>query len=338
MKKLSREYVVAVLAVALIFAAVGAVYQFYYKQRLAQYAEDNQMLKSLEDALKGLEERFQKKVPEDLIKAQNGLVQPLAEQVVQRAVFFNTADLLQIDPIPEGKLPRFYYAEQFNKLLNDLRQEALSHTPYCSYPDASTFGAPRPEDLEGRTVSNQEVKQWLTLIKFGCSMVRMLMNAKAVAIYDVQIWPVRPGYDNLLLMRTVGLSFVMRYSDLVAWIDKLRLENRYFDVGGIAVQNRYLRWAVEPPVEVQVLLTQADFNPASATAPTRVAAAPAGLPGPVPGEPLAAMAARGPFPGMTDAQRLAQGGFQRTGRQALPPPTRWEKTRRWLRNHYLWPF
>ena len=338
--KVRREYIIAILIVGLIFAAVGAAYQFFYKARLAQYDANTQALQNLENALTALETQFESKIPEDLIKARKGMVQPLAEQVVQRAAFFNTAELLQIDPIPEGKLLRFYYSDQFNKMLNELRQDAYSRTPYFPYPEMSTFGAARPEELEGRTVTEQEVKDWLSLIKFGAAMMRMLMDAKAVAVYDVQMWPERQDYDNLLKMRTVGLSFVMRYADLVAWLDKLRLENRYFDVNGIAVQNRYLRWAIEPPVEVQMLLTQADYDyNAAAAPPVTQAAAPGGPPLPGPGGVIGAPGLRLPFPPLSDAQRLAQGGFQRRGGgPAMLPPSRWRIVRNWLRNHWLWPF
>ena len=349
--KLRKEHVIAVLAVGLVLAAVGSAYQFYYKQRLAGYAENLQALQKLDDVLKDLEVKFESKDPEGLITYWRNQVQPLAEKVVQRAQFFNTGDALQIDPIPEGKLLRFYYTDEFVKMLNELRQDAVSRTPSCPYPDASTFGAPRPEELEGRTVTEQQVKQWLRLIKFGSAAVRMLMDAKALSIYDVQVWPARS--EDMLWMRTVGLSFVMRYADLVAFIDKLQLENRYFNINAISIQNRYLRWPTEPPVEVQMLLTQADYN---TTAGAQAAPQAPGAPGPTaPLNPLMARFMQGGGPqgpgepgppgsevssqNLTDAQRLAEQGFgRRTGRVPLEEQTRWKKVRNWLRNHWLWPF
>ncbi len=353
--KLRREHVIAVLAVGLVLAAVGSAYQFYYKQRLARYAENLQTRDSLELVLGDLEKTFESKDPDGLITHLRNQVQPLAEKVVQRGQFFNTGDALQIDPIPEGKLLRFYYADEFVKMLNELRQDALSRTPYCSYPDANTFGAPRPEELEGRTVTEQQVKQWLRLIKFGSAAVRVLMDAKALSIYDVQVWPGRAEYDNMLWMRTVGLSFVMRYADLVAFIDKLQLENRYFNINAISIQNRYLRWPTEPPVEVQMLLTQADYNATAGTQAAPQAPQAPGAPGPPgPMNPMMARFMRGGPPGpgepgqpgaeasaqnMTDAQRLADQGFgRRSGRMPIEQQTRWKKVRNWLRNHYLWPF
>jgi hypothetical protein len=329
--KLRREYVIAVLAVLAVAAAIGAVYQFYYKQRLAQYGANLDKLKDLETALKNLETAFENKDPETYIKGLRAQVQPLAEKVVQRAQFFSTSDALQIDPVPEGKLLRFWYAEQFNKLLEDLRKDAVSRTPYIQYPESSTFGAPRPEELEGRNVTNLEVKGWLRLIKLGSYVTRMLMDAKAAAVYDVAIWSPRYDFDNLLVMRTVGLSFLMRYSDLAAFVDKLRLEDRYFNINAISVQNRYMRWPTEPPVEVRLLLTQADFN-AVASTPAPAGAAPAAAPGAPPSMTGA--------PPMTPSDRLAREGFTRPpgSRPQQPPITRWMKIKRFLRNWYLWPF
>lgn len=331
MRRLRREHVVAIAVLAAILLIIGAVYQFYYKQRLDEYNKNNLQMRHLEDALKRMEDTFQGYQPSVLIKETNGQVQPLAEEVVRRAGFFNTGESLQIDPIPEGKMLKFYYADEFNKVLNELRQDALSRNPYCPYPDTSSFGAPRPEQFEGRTVTGDEVRRGLKWLRFGCTIVKMMMDAKAVAIYQVEIWPPRSDYGNMLSMRTVGLSFVMKYSDLVAFLDSLRTSERYFAVNALSIQNRYMRWPIEPPVEVQMLLSEADFKPPPASARPAPAA-------PAPGRPTAAAAPGAPpgvAPALTDTQRLQEQGFNRRG---SPPQTRWDRTKRWLRNHYLWPF
>jgi len=303
------------------------VYQFYYQKRLAEYAANIDKLKDLEKALNDLETTFDNRDPETVIKALRGKVEPLAEKVVQRAQFFNTTDALQIEPVPEGKLLRFWYTEQFNKLFEDLRKDAISRTPYIQYPDTSTFGAPRPEELEGRSVNESDVKRWLRFIKFGSYVVKMLMDAKAVAINDVQLWPLRLDYDKLLVMRTVGLWFVMPYSDWVKFIDKMRLDSRYFTVNSISIQNPYMRWATEPAVEVRMLLTQADFNVAVAT------------PAPAPGT---GVAVAGGVPVGTPTDRLTLAGFPKPAEGARQQPqvqmTRWHKIKNFLRNWYLWPF
>lgn len=324
--KLRREHWIAIAAIAAVLITIGCVYQFYYQKRLAEYAANIVKLKDLEKALNDLETTFENRDPEVVIKAYNGQVEPLAEKVVQRAQFFNTTDALQIEPIPEGKLLRFWYTEQFNKLFEELRKDAASRTPQIPYPDNSTFGAPRPEELEGRAVNPPDVKRWLRQIKFASYIIKMLMDAKAIAINDVQLWTPQLDFDKLLTMRTVGLWFAMPYSDLVKFLDKLRMDTRYFNVNAISIQNPYMRWATEPPVEVRMLLTQADFNAAVASP------APAAAPG---GAPLVGGAPTG-----SPTDRLTQAGFPKPSSRQQPEVqiSRWHKIKNFLRNWYLWPF
>jgi hypothetical protein len=324
--RIRREYVIAILVLIVLLVMVGGVYQFYYKQRLAEYANNVTRLQAFESAMTRLDGAFSGYQPDVIIKRYRELVEPLREEVLRRASYFNTGDALQIDPIPEGKMLRFYYEEQFYKMLNDLRQEAQSRQPYCPYPDTS-LGAPRPEDMARRTPTPLEVERALRKLRFGCTLVRMLMDAKAVAITQVEQWPPRSDYDNLLVMRTSGLAFVMYYKDLVNLVESLRVKGRYFTIDGLSIQNRFMRWPVEPPVEVQMLLTQAEFNPDAMNPPAI----------PQPTETVTVAAAQ---PGMSPAQALSMEGFERTRRSGreIAPPTRWQRTRNWLRNHFLWPF
>jgi hypothetical protein len=64
--------------------------------------------------------------------------------------------------------------------------------------------------------------------------------------------------QEVLEMRTVGFSFLMRAEDLVAFLQALQRENRYFNVNAIRVKNRNLLSdpAYGPPyLEVEMLLT-----------------------------------------------------------------------------------
>ena len=321
--KIRKEHIVAIVVVALLAGGGVAVYQFYYKQELAAYALNLRRLDDLEKTLSRLQATFSGYKPDVLVAANRGGIQPLADEVVQRSTFFNTSDWLQIDPIPQGKMLKFYYEEQFNKTFSDLRQYAMSRTPPCAYPDATTFGAPKPEEFVNRDVTATQVEGALRHIRFACSTIRLLMEAKAVAITQVEIWEPRPGYAGMLSLRTTGLSFVMYLKDLTAFLESLRTHERYFCVNTISIQNRYMRWPVEPPVEVKMLLTQAEFIP--------------GAPGP--GAPQLSNAGGAPQAGqaggMSPAKALEQANISRKPGQA--PDTMWQKTKLWLQNHFLWP-
>ncbi|HOV74447.1 MAG TPA: hypothetical protein P5318_18865 [Candidatus Hydrogenedentes bacterium] len=318
---LRREHIIGIAVFVLLLACVGGGYQFYYKKQLAIYEEYLGQLETLEKTLKHLEDTFSGYQPKVLIEAVKGDIQPMADEVMRRAAFFNVGDWMEIDPIPEGKMLRFYYEEQYGKALNALRQYAQSKSPPCPIPDDISFGAQKPEDFAGKSITKADVERNLRIIRFGSMVVRMLIDAKAVIVNKVEIHPGRQGLEKLLNLRTVGLSYVMNLKDLVIFIDALRMKDRYFNIEAISIQNRYMRWPVEPPVEVQMLLTVAAFNPAAAAVSGGLDSV--GVVGP---------AAR---PGMPARDALAQQNIRGGAAQKEPMSTR---VIRWLRNHYLWPF
>lgn len=318
---LRREHIIGISVFVLLLITAFAGYQFYYVKQKALCDADVAKLEAYQNAFKHLEETFSGYQPKVMIQAVTDEIQPMAEEVMRRAAFFNTADWGQIDPTPEGKMLRFYYEEQFAKAMNALQEYARAHVPYCPIPENLTFGAQKPEELAGKNIEKGALERNLRLIRYGSMVIRMLIDAKAVIINQVELHKGYPDYEKLLNMRTVGVSFVMNLKDLVLFIDSLRLRDRFFRIDAISIQNRYMRWPTEPPVEVQMLFTQADFNPQAAA----VSGGGAGRGGVGP-------AARA---GMAPQTALAQQNMQGRG----PKPESFsEKTIRWLRNHFLWPF
>lgn len=331
---LTREHIIPIVALIIVIGVIGGVYQFYYKQKVAEYNEAAETLETYKTVLDRLEKTFENHDPAVLIQHYNMQVQPLAEDVVRRAQFFNIGDVLDVEPVPENVMLRFYYEEQFNKLMQDFHQDANSRVPFCEYPRTTTYGAPRPEELEGRRLEPGMILGYLQRLRFGNAAMKMLFDAKAKYIVDVQIWRPRPGANGMLLERTVGLHFFMDLKDLVKFLDELRLSDRYYNVNGLRIQNRMMISAAEPPVEVEMLLTQAQYTPPKA------AETPAGAPGGPGGPAGPAMAGGAPAfgPGqMTAEQMLAQRGFQRRPREQEAPPTRLQRIGRWFRK-YFWPF
>lgn len=317
---MTKEHVIAVVVLVIVLGAVGAGYQFYYKERLEEYAQNVAHLEALTKALDHLEKTFEGYEPRVLIKEVSGQVQPLADELVRRAAFFNMGGFLQIDDIPEGKMLKFYYEEQFRKMFTDLRQEVMARDLWFTYPN-TTFGAATPESFAGRRVTKNDVINGLRQVSFGCSMIRMLLKANALAVDQIEFWPVQRAYGNLLALRTVGLAFRMRPKDLVKFVNELRVANRYLTIDALSIQNRYMLWRTEPPFEVRMLITQAQF----VGVPKKPA--PSGRPAAAPGRPDRA------------SRMLSREGY--AGRRTLrarPEPSRWTKIKRWLRNHYLWPF
>ncbi|MCX6575279.1 MAG: hypothetical protein NTV82_02675 [Candidatus Aminicenantes bacterium] len=334
--KVSKEYIMALSALIAVLGAVGGGYQFYYRERLDEYQKNIQDEKTFEEKLIALDSAFSTCPPEDLIKAVNGEVNPMVEELHRRAAFYQVLDLREIQPIPEDKMLGFYYREEFDRLYAEFRQQALASYPTCYYPD-TTFGAPRPDEFTGMEISKEEVEAALRKVTFGLEMMRLLMQSKAAYITDVQLWSPRLTPNKLFTDYVVGLSFAMMPKDLVAFLDKLRVgevlgQQRYASVIALSIQNKYLRWPMEPPVEVQMLVTfvQANVDETALVEGAEVAMA-ASTDGSKANAEEALKAWRG---------RLGKAGGEegvRAGRFKDIPTTKWGKFKRWMRKNF-WPF
>jgi len=332
--RVSKEYIMALSALIAVLGAVGGGYQFYYRERLDEYQKNIADEKKFADVLTALGTGFDYCPPEDLIKAVNGEVNPMVEELHRRAAFYQVLDLREIQPIPEGKMLGFYYREEFDRLYTEFRQQALASYPTCYYP-ATTFGAPRPDEFTGVEISKLEVETALRKITFGLEMMRLLMQSKAAYITDVQLWLPRLSPNKLFTDYVVGLSFAMMPKDLVAFLDKLRVgevlgQERYMTVNALSIQNKYLRWPMEPPVEVQMLVTFVQAN-VDETAPIEgvEVAMTASTEGPKASAEEALKAWRG---------RLNKAGDEiGAGRIRDVPTTKWGKFKRWMRKRF-WPF
>jgi len=326
---MKKEHIVIVLVLVAVLAASGAVYQFYFKPRLTIYSQDQERTEVLKSKITNLQNTFSNFAPEAIVSAWNLEVQPWTDAVFVRGAFFAMPDqVLKGDPVPDEMMLKFYYRDESEKLLNALYEKVRTHTPYCYYPYPTRFGAPDPEAFP--TMNKEQVETSLYLIRLGSYMVDMLLKAKAAEITDVVIWPVRLEYDNLLSLRTVGLSFRMTMENLVLFIENdLRTADRYFSVDAISVQNRQLRLPQQPFLEVRMLVSQALFREGATAS----------------GE----AAGEGKETAVSERPRLTMGGpggassdvwnaFARSrsgGRERLPAPTKFQRFVRWMRKYVI---
>jgi hypothetical protein len=192
-----------------------------------------------------------------------------------------------------------------------------------------TFGVPAPTGGMG-SVDEEEVENMLRRLAFGCHITRMLIEADAAAIANVQIWPPRKEYGGLIEMRTTGLEFWMSADDLVRFISDLRRADRYFDINALSIQNRDLTNPEEPPLHVRMLLTQGRYlEPGQ-----RGGGGGGGAGGGMGGGPMMG----GGFGG-GDSQFFSSffGGGMGGSQQQRKPPSAMERFGRWVKKTF-WPF
>ncbi|MBI4557398.1 MAG: hypothetical protein HY706_07440 [Candidatus Hydrogenedentes bacterium] len=278
----TRQQIIAFVVLLLVVSAFGGVYQFYFKQRLEEYSKDQAYLDQLKGKLVALEKTFFKTRPDIVVDQWRGAVQPWVVAVEGRSRYFSPANMYEFEPVPEGKIPKFHYQEQLPRMLEQLQRDA--NVRGCIIP-YTTFGMPTGESLGGHSVLKADVETWLRSVSLGCYMTRLLIDAKATRVNQVEIWPTRVQFD-VLEMQTIGFSFEMSLENFVSLAEKMRRDSHYYTFEALRVENPYLRYpyAGGPPLQINMLLTTAKFLPDKSVLSTQ----------PVGGQEIVTAAATGP--------------------------------------------
>ena len=181
---MNRVYVVTVLAVVAVVAALGGAYQFYFKAKIDQYRQHQTQKTQLEKKLTDMQNVFSGVKPERLVEEWKNQVNPWFNAVIEEGRFFNLG-VEAVPPVPEEVIsPRLYYEEQYNKMILKVYSEA-----YPRYIPTTNFGVYDPNAIPNNTATREEVRQWLQKLKFGQDMIRLFLEHKAVAIYQIEVWP-----------------------------------------------------------------------------------------------------------------------------------------------------
>ncbi len=254
-------YKIAPIVMVLLFlAALGGSWQFYFRERLEQYAENQQHRQALAQKLDTLSSTFAAEdggtvEPEFVIAQWRDAVEPWSQALTQRASFFEIEALPDEPLVPEDATPRFYYEERIEEKVNDLFRYAWENN--CAIPQ-TTFGVPSGEQVAGQQIDREQAERWLRRFNFGDSVMRRLIDANALQINELEVWPPRVEY-GILEMRTVGAFFFMRINDLVPMLEAFGREDQFYTVDGLRISNTQLIAQQNPPLQVEMLLTQARF-------------------------------------------------------------------------------
>lgn len=324
--RMSKGQIVYTLVLASVLAGFGAVYQFYFKLKLEQYAADERWLASLETTFTQLENTFAGYKPEVLITAWRSEQQPWADAVDTRVGYFNYGDWLDVEGRPaEGEMWKFWYEKQVNNRLWELYQKVgQTMGSYNFFPQdiRANLGVKSLEDWQSGDVTERDVMGELQLLELGVKACELLLDNKASSVVDVHIWPVRTEqrFGNDLRFRTVGVSFTMAPRDFVAFLENLRLADRYFHIDGLRVVNTCIACQTEPHYTVDMLLSQARyFPPAQGDAPRGIAMAGGAAGG----------GAQAVFSNMDDGPR------SRRGAQPEEEPGVFGRAWKWFKYHVL---
>lgn len=255
---MKKQYIVPIVVLILFAGGMGAVYQFYFRIQLEQYAKNTQMQADLNKRLEELQTTFsgadkRPVSPDEFVSQWRGAVQPWNDALVDRSTYFIIPE--PTERAPENAVPKFFYRERFPTLITQLQQYAYSRS--VMIPD-TTFGAPLPSDLDNRSVDADQVNGWLRQLSAGTDVIKLLVDNGAAQVVEVDLWPAYIDND-LLEKRTVGVRVLITLEKLTAFLDKLYAESRYFNVDAVRIHNTSVRTPYQPWLEVEMLITQAKY-------------------------------------------------------------------------------
>ena len=196
--------------------------------------------------------------------------------MLQLTPWYNTIDSrgdlfglgrVEFEEVPTNTLPKFHYAGQYEAMMEALRVEALEKGLYLPMLDMDVPST----QIENMTMTKDEVEEYLRQIAIGCNLVRLLLAHDPLEIQAVYLWPDRVPAPRIKAV-TVGYAFTARMSSVAKLLDDICSQQRYASVDSFTIVNENLLMGADPPLMVQLVLTQATYTPVEQLSPEAILA------------------------------------------------------------------
>jgi len=205
--KLKRNQIIFIVSLLLVLGAFGAVYQFYFKEKLETYNADRRFREQLEQAAKNLSGAFSGYRPDELIRLWRGQVQPWREALEDRSEFYNFGDWYEYDAPPEeGRILKVWYDEELDTKLDELYQNIYEKAPYARLPETTlleNFNVLDAQELDNQNrIDRNLIGEQLARFNFGYNMMDLLLDARISDVMEWNTWPRRtdPAHKNQLAL------------------------------------------------------------------------------------------------------------------------------------------
>ncbi len=266
---MNRDRVIYISVLVLMVAVCFGVYQFYFKAKLAKYAQDKALLESLNSTYSGLNSTFKDEVPDTVIAQHRAVVESWKDAISARLPYFNDSEWREYEKPPEDVfILQFWYGEQTAKMTKELWEKAQKKYGVQVYQripmDIQTMlGVAYSEEWQGYDITAKLVTDQLERLKYGMSLFELLMDNNAQFISRVAIYDPKPAgfIGNTVEYSRAGLAFSMEMEDLVKFLEKLRMSDKFYSIEGMKVSHPRILMKYEPMMEVEMFLLRTHPKP-----------------------------------------------------------------------------
>jgi len=262
-----RNQIIFGTILLLVLGSFGGVYQFYFKDKLAQYAKDAAFRKELEGVAADLATFFSATKPQTVIQLWRNEVQPWVEALEQRAKYFDNGGWYKHETPPEaGRILRVWYGEELDRMMDTLYQKVNEKAPNIyPFPEdiLKTLEVRSETDMAKEVdVTPKLINQELAKVAFATNLIDFLLDEKVTGINEMVVWPKRQdrNHKGQLTLQTVGLDVNLYMRHVVHLLENLRRQRRYFNVDAIHLSNPYVNDQAEPIMRLKLLITQGEFS------------------------------------------------------------------------------
>lgn len=333
---MTKRRIIGTLLLFAAFGAFGAVYKFYFEEKLQSYRQDQELLVRLETTREDIEQFFSYVQPDVLTNSWRAQIQSWDQALNERSRYFHFGDWQDFPEYPgDGPILRFWYQDRVDEMMESYYRMIYEKMGrYDLVPDVSTvLNLMTIDTWDMMDGDEQYAHRELARLSFAMSFMEMLLDYDVSAVTSFSMWPrAAAGPGQLLTRQTVGVQVSMSAQNFIRLIESMRTSDRYFTIDAMKIAYPYIGYEREPELFIELLITQARFRMPEVTDTGITLAADNGTASTGMMSPMQGMGMMGPMGNMSSLFDMQGFGGQR---QPPPEPGMFDRAWRWFKRVVL---
>lgn len=268
---MKMHYILFVLAIVVGIVAVVCTYLFGILPRHEHYQALLEEEEQLRDRIGQLEKKFSRTQPAAVVNQWREQIQPWAQAVSTRISYFDALEdderLDIVVPEEQKEFPKFWYQEERRRRLDALADETFG----ANLTMASSALAPHEPPAPGGAGWNPDadsVEEWLKSYERAASFVREMINANAIELARVEIWPseaIMAVPEGTVHLERVGYEIIIAMDDFADYLGQIHSSDTYVSISALSITKEGSLSDADAPIRATFILDRTRFVPIEST-------------------------------------------------------------------------